>query len=234
MTRFARGGPANQKKPHEASSWASLSDQVQTNKCKKNLKRTHQNSKSTSEERQKLEKLKYEYKDNTEASQAIDKAIHNDYRRENRRVKRIEKKELGKACFNCRKPGHSAEHCPEAKDKIGYGICFKCGSTEHSMHGCRVKVPDGQLPYATCFICKETGHLSNQCPDNPRGLYPNGGCCRSCGSVEHFKKDCPEFMKKSGIANRTLETLAESNVDDEVEDSLKEPIRTKKIKVVKF
>ena len=57
----------------------------------------------------------------------------------------------------------------------------------------------GKYPYAKCFICGEQGHLSNQCPDNPRGLYPNGGCCGTCGSVELFKKDCPELQKEQGM-----------------------------------
>ena len=56
----------------------------------------------------------------------------------------------------------------------------------------------GVFPYAKCFICKEIGHLSKQCPDNPRGLYPNGGCCKLCSSVEHYKRDCPELKKKQG------------------------------------
>ena len=56
----------------------------------------------------------------------------------------------------------------------------------------------GEFPYAKCFICNETGHLSRQCPDNPRGLYPNGGCCNMCGCVEHLKRDCPEFQKQQG------------------------------------
>ena len=56
----------------------------------------------------------------------------------------------------------------------------------------------GVFPYAKCFICKEIGHLSKQCPDNPRGLYPNGGCCKWCSSVEHYKRDCPELKNKQG------------------------------------
>lgn len=26
-----------------------------------------------------------------------------------------------------------------------------------------------------------------------------GGCCRICGSVEHFKKDCPKHQEKGGV-----------------------------------
>jgi hypothetical protein len=50
--------------------------------------------------------------------------------------------------------------------------------------------------FATCFICKQSGHLAKACPDNPRGLYPKGGGCRFCGSVEHLKNDCPRKIQK--------------------------------------
>lgn len=43
---------------------------------------------------------------------------------------------------------------------------------------------------------RETGHLAKACPDNPRGLYPKGGGCRFCGSVEHLKSDCPRKAQK--------------------------------------
>jgi hypothetical protein len=56
----------------------------------------------------------------------------------------------------------------------------------------------GEFPYAKCFICGEVGHLSQKCPDNPRGLYPNGGCCKECGSVEHLQRDCPEYQRQQG------------------------------------
>ena len=38
--------------------------------------------------------------------------------------------------------------------------------------------------------------MAKACPDNPRGLYPKGGGCRFCGSVEHLKSDCPRKMAK--------------------------------------
>ena len=39
------------------------------------------------------------------------------------------------------------------------------------------------------------------------GLYPNGGGCTMCGSVEHFRRDCPEADRMRGIDNIALDTL---------------------------
>lgn len=105
----------------------------------------------------------------------IDKLVR-ESRSEQRRLTRINKRENTICCFQCRKPGHSVNDCPEvSKDyEQGVGVCYKCGSTEHSVNKCKVKVEPGHYPFAKCFICKEVGHLSKQCPDNPRGLYPNG------------------------------------------------------------
>ena len=38
--------------------------------------------------------------------------------------------------------------------------------------------------------------MAKACPDNPKGLYPNGGGCVFCGSVEHLKRDCPRKLEK--------------------------------------
>ncbi|XP_054253760.1 zinc finger CCHC domain-containing protein 9 [Indicator indicator] len=134
--------------------------------------------------------------DSIELEKEVALALKKDKRREDRRLKRKERKKNTMVCFHCREPGHGVADCPavlESED-MGTGICYRCGSTEHDISKCRAKVDPavGAFPYAKCFICGEMGHLSRSCPDNPKGLYAEGGGCKLCGSVEHFKKDCPE------------------------------------------
>ncbi|XP_034403500.1 zinc finger CCHC domain-containing protein 9 [Cyclopterus lumpus] len=133
-----------------------------------------------------------------ELREDLETALKKDRRREDRRVKRQDNKKNNMLCFNCRKPGHGLADCPEADgdEEMGRDICYRCGSTEHEVQKCRAKVDPalGEHPYAKCFICSKTGHLSRGCPDNPKGLYAQGGACRVCGSVEHFQKDCPEHQ----------------------------------------
>ncbi|XP_038067089.1 zinc finger CCHC domain-containing protein 9-like isoform X2 [Patiria miniata] len=121
-----------------------------------------------------------------------------DKRREERRLKRIKKKSNKMVCYHCREAGHGVADCPKMllDEEQGTGICFRCGSTEHEASKCTAKVDPskGDFPFAKCFICQETGHLSNSCPDNPRGLYPLGGSCKHCGSVEHRNQHCPHGL----------------------------------------
>ncbi|XP_059144722.1 zinc finger CCHC domain-containing protein 9-like isoform X2 [Physella acuta] len=138
------------------------------------------------------------------------KSNFKDQRREDRRLKRQEDRKAAKVCFNCRGPGHQMSECPFLSETNQQGICFKCGSTEHSSSVCAAKIPKGSFPFAQCFVCGEKGHISKQCPDNPRGLYPKGGCCKQCGSVEHLKRDCPEFLQKRGKNNFIKRPLSTS------------------------
>lgn len=89
-----------------------------------------------------------------------------------RREKRAAERASSTRCFACRSLGHSAKECPEAlnanstslnSDKSGVrgkeavGICFRCGSTEHTLKMCKKskKMEGGteKLPFATCFVC---------------------------------------------------------------------------------
>lgn len=121
-------------------------------------------------------------------------------------------------CYNCRKGGHNLSDCPDLKSNIpnvnsAEGVCFKCGSTEHRQFECKVQ-NDKEFRFATCFICKEPGHIARQCPDNPKGLYPNGGCCKLCGDVTHLRKDCPTVKYKKEETSIKLQTLTDDNIED--------------------
>jgi len=104
--------------------------------------------------------------------------------------KQKSKKEKNLICFNCREKGHSSASCP--KNQSASQICFRCGSTEHRLDNCpKGSSRSGSLPFATCFICNEKGHLSSQCPQNDKGIFINGGCCKICQGVDHVESKCP-------------------------------------------
>ncbi|KAJ8928055.1 hypothetical protein NQ314_019425 [Rhamnusium bicolor] len=138
---------------------------------------------------------------------------------ERRRAEKAFANEKKKVCFHCRKSGHNLSECPELdKNQVtqtaGSGICFKCGSTEHTHFECKV-VRGQEYKFAQCFICNEQGHIARQCPDNARGLYPKGGACNVCGDVTHLKKDCPKYQAQQQRQEDSLriETFGESNPD---------------------
>ncbi|XP_013775442.1 zinc finger CCHC domain-containing protein 9-like [Limulus polyphemus] len=149
------------------------------------------------------------------------------------------RKTLLKVCFRCRKPGHMIAQCPilEKDMEQGTSICFTCGSTEHMISRCPArKLGKESFPFAKCFICGEQGHLSRQCSKNPNGLYPKGGNCKMCGSVEHLKKDCPELQPQEETTCITAEMLdTTQSVDAEpMKEFSHQGIMKSDPKVVKF
>lgn len=168
-----------------------------------------------------------------EAERRAKTSAKNDVRREKRQQERA----ASTRCFACRSMGHAAKDCPsglnagsialegEAGQSMSsgqvdaalasivgretVGICFRCGSTEHTLARCRRPAPrvGSDVPFATCFVCGAKGHLSSKCPQNAsRGVYPNGGCCKLCQSVEHLAKDCP--LRTSSATAATNATMA--------------------------
>ncbi|XP_046854190.1 zinc finger CCHC domain-containing protein 9-like [Xenia sp. Carnegie-2017] len=232
MTRFARSG---KKKFLEASTWEELSSDKHTWK-------------------------KVKHNDTNKGCCKLDKTTRNvdgkgtkTQRRtfpDAKRLKQIESRRLrrqkGKCCFICRKYGHKAVACPNEND-MNIGTCFKCGSSSHTTQNCKENVDkniSGPFPFAKCFICHEMGHLARSCSENPRGLYPNGGGCKVCGSVEHLKRDCPMITRKykdntTVTFNLTTDEESKHTKSADHEESLENVVqsnerREKKEKVVKF
>ncbi|KFM71164.1 Zinc finger CCHC domain-containing protein 9, partial [Stegodyphus mimosarum] len=149
---------------------------------------------------------------------------------------KFRKTSTSKICFNCRKPGHLFADCPVklGESDQGTGICFKCGSTEHTSYKCPKNISG--FPLAKCFICSQQGHISKDCPRNKHGIYPKGGKCSICGNVNHLRKDCPTLRKKTEEDTVTLHTINEwTSTDAEPVEDVKRPERpNKKPKVVKF
>jgi zinc finger CCHC domain-containing protein 9 len=152
------------------------------------------------------------------------------------------------------------------KRKKGGNICYKCGSTEHriqlcpriksflqKMGGKNAKRIDygklGDLPFADCYFCNASGHLASYCPMSDKGLYPRGGSCRECRSVDHLAVDCPEKKNgmeenegKGGLSDNDANSVESSNsvtIDRYLEETAdaedeKKTISKKKRRIVKF
>ncbi|XP_043276543.1 neurofilament heavy polypeptide-like [Venturia canescens] len=165
----------------------------------------------------------------------IDVAMKLERRKAEKSLARVRKQ----VCFHCRKAGHNLSDCPElGQEESATGICFKCGSTEHTHFECKVNKKE-EFRFASCFICREQGHIAKQCPDNPKGLYPQGGSCKICGDVTHLKKDCPDLTREKEETNITVGSIAQNtleSLDDDVTTKVAASENSKKLKskIVKF
>lgn len=166
--------------------------------------------------------------------QALSKSERDALKRRSRREKQ---RERNMECFLCRQKGHSISNCPRNSSQtdgmiqegtIG-SICYRCGSLEHTLNKCPQKKDssifliylENSLPFSTCFVCKQQGHLAGQCPQNEKGVYPNGGSCKFCGSVRHLSFQCKPLQNQEGgtIMLGTL-SMNQGGDDDDIHVSL--------------
>lgn len=136
-----------------------------------------------------------------------------DKRAERRRMFRKIDKEKSFTCFLCRQKGHSIKNCPKAESDTAVDICYHCGSNEHTTKNCAT--PNKSFSFATCFVCGVQGHLASACEKNDKGLYPDGGGCKYCGSTQHLMKDCKPASNRDGdITVGTVDAYQGGDDDD--------------------
>jgi zinc finger CCHC domain-containing protein 9 len=131
-------------------------------------------------------------------------------------------------CLGCRGKGHVIKDCKKSKSNT-IGMCFNCGSTEHTLHSCKEKKDkSGKLPFAECFVCGQKGHLSGQCSQNEHGIYPKGGCCKICSSKFHLASQCPDLgSSKDRHSSSSMQNSSEhSSSSSSVQAGVKRPKRT--------
>lgn len=134
---------------------------------------------------------------------------------ERRKAEKALSREKTNVCYHCRKFGHKFSECPEINNSSmsKSGICFKCGSTEHTHFECKV-TQSQNYRYAVCFVCNEQGHIARQCSLNPQGQYPKGGSCHLCGEVTHLRKDCPKAFEDKPSSFATVEKINSVGLED--------------------
>lgn len=169
------------------------------------------------------------------------KEIEETMKMERRRAEKELARSKKMVCYNCRQPGHLLSECTvevntKGKNLKAGGLCFKCGSAEHTSKECKSKRKHEEaFAFAVCFICNETGHLAKACPDNPRGIYPKGGGCRFCGSVEHLKNECPRKIEKDSRNEVRAQRLDEGDLEGEHDQApVKKKVKVEAKKVVLF
>ncbi|KAJ2248864.1 hypothetical protein GGI13_004484 [Coemansia sp. RSA 455] len=135
-------------------------------------------------------------------------------RAERRRLFRQIDKERNFTCFLCRQKGHSVKNCPKAESGTAVDVCYHCGSADHTTKVC--PTPSKTFSFATCFVCGGQGHLSSACQKNDKGLYPNGGGCKYCGSTLHLMKDCKPTKNKDLEATLGTVDAHQGGDDDDV------------------
>ena len=106
----------------------------------------------------------------------------------------------GALCYYCGETGHTTSRCIKA-GIMGNSAC-PTRARHHSSHQAS---PSRR---ASCARSADTIRaICTQKVDaptaRPRLMAGTGGSCQLCGSVEHFRKNCPKQHGDMGLAART-------------------------------
>ncbi|KAH0725332.1 hypothetical protein KY284_001197, partial [Solanum tuberosum] len=108
------------------------------------------------------------------------------------------------ACFICKRRGHLAKDCPNAKTQIlqaqSCEFCLKCGDTGHDMFTCKDGYSSTDLEKIQCWVCKAFGHLL--CGDY-KDYGPKQVSCYNCGKLGHLGSDCLNLRGNIQLASRS-------------------------------
>lgn len=142
------------------------------------------------------------------------------------------------SCYLCHEEGHKINKCPLGHKKDGFRVCYRCGSTEHTIKVCKKRNTES-LPFETCIFCKKVGHISSYCPQ-----HMNSRMRFKCGANGHIARDCEgqksgndaQYSKKRNapyVAKRTIDGES-ADVDDDDDDSSLKPQIIQRSKIVFF
>ncbi|GJU71280.1 putative reverse transcriptase domain-containing protein [Tanacetum coccineum] len=90
---------------------------------------------------------------------------------------------------------------PRNENVSTYPRCARC----YTFH-------PGNAPCKLCYNCQKPGHLAKQCwapirqvaPVNAVRMGPNQRACYECGSLDHFRNNCPKWNQATGPARNPL------------------------------
>uniref|UniRef100_A0A2K6M095 Uncharacterized protein n=1 Tax=Rhinopithecus bieti TaxID=61621 RepID=A0A2K6M095_RHIBE len=191
MTRWARVSTACNKRPLSITPW----EDVEKGSCEG----TSQNlpkCKHLEANRLSLKKDKHQgkHKNNKEKKEYLNKDVNAvmEYLRQNSQMLHngqiiaTDSKEVREEIAVALKKDNSRWEGRRLKRQMAKKnamVCFHCRKSHHGIADCLAVLENQDTGTGMLHV------PSRSCPDNPKGLYADGGGCKLCGSVKHLKKD---------------------------------------------
>jgi len=213
MTRWARAGAANKKKPLEATSWSSMksadktsstkSDNASTSKQdgeefvkrKRKLNDTeaqhsqHMKSKKKKEAGGTRSSDKVRTTEVTAGSSASEPAVDvlealTRQSEERERVTLLE--------FVRKDERREKRRVKRVNERQSKRVCFNCREPGHDLSSCPHVIKDMEQGTGICFKCGSTEHTVAECKTQlPAGKFPYAKCF-ICKEVGHLSRTCPD------------------------------------------